>query len=729
MAGREPTYILEGPEDAPNKPLEFGVDGSKTTGPSMTENVPDFSGAVSDLITDPAILLKAVVDTRREEAKMRTTSIDQSLRAFAMYNNSYDHEDKEDWQAKYNIPKLFITVERLTSVLCRIREKSSNWMDCEATQEDLQVFYNLVKNSVKQQLDSDAVNFNRESRIGVKSGIMSNMIYLWVGWIEDGVSVFDEASPVEGESTGFADADLSSLVLGKPGKPSKEDSKGNAMPGSGMSRLEIKALNPDYVYLDSSGSNRYKILEYRYPKGRAMQIARKSGWDLDACERALNASPSGGSADDSDPYTGSYEAREAEKQDRPGNEKDNMVRVTYYFGDLCDQDSGEVLQENCFGICWNDAEWVSSPVPMPFWDGEDPIVAAPLLEVPFAVYGRSPLTMNLDMFALWNEFLNLMVDYFRSVLLGIKEIDMDMISEWDEDFRSGLFPGKFIRTNKRGAATQAITNVPFSDIQPGFFQFTGILQKELQDNTLFADAIGGMPRQRGRVTAMEFNKRSTEAGSLIDFIGESLEDNLYAPLLRKAFHRILQFMSPKLWGEFVDRHSKKFEPKLDQSTPEAQKQTQGKLDEWKKLYEEVKKWSQRERWDKLAGYWKFKVKVYSAIGDKQMEIEKGTFLMQTVAQIPQAAPAIRWDRMLRYIVRAFDWDPEDVLDPNYVPMPVNMIPQQVGQGGGEFNQEGGPPDLMSQFGGHIPGVPFQGMTNTMPTPPPGQATTGPGQTS
>lgn len=727
MAEMEPTYILEGPEDAPSNPLNFGPDNTKTKGPSMTESVPDFAAGVSDLITDPQILLDCLIDTRREEAKMRTTTVDQSLRAFAMYNNQYDHSDKEEWQAKYNIPKLFITVERLTSVLCRIREKSSNWMDCEATQEDLQVYYDLVKNAVKQQLDSDAVNFNRESRISVKSGIMSNMLYAWVGWMEDGVSVFDDATP-PGESTGF-EGDLSGLILSS--KPPKKDSEGNAAPSKEMSRLEIKALNPDYVYLDSSGANRYKILEYRYPKGRAMQIARQSGWDLEACERCLNASPSGGSGDDSDPYTGSYEARAAEKEDRPANEKDNMVRVTYFFGDLCDPDSGETRMEKCFGIAWNDSEWVSKPVPMPFWDGEDPIVAAPLLEVPFAVYGRSPLTMNLDMFALWNEFLNLMVDYFRSVLLGIKEIDMDMITEWDEDFRSGLFPGKFVRTNKRGQATQAITNVPFSDIQPGFFQFFQIFQKEVSDNTLLADSLGGMPRQRGRVTAMEFNKRSTEAGSLIDFIGESLEDNFYAQLLRKAFHRILQYMSPTVWKEFVDRHAKKFAPKMDESTPEAKAKSEELSKKWKAEYEQVAKWTPRERWDKLAGYWKFKTKVYSAIGDKQMDIEKGTFLMQTVAQIPQAAPAIRWDRMLRYIVRAFDWDPEDILDPNYIPLPAHMMTMQPGQMGGEFNQEE-PPDLMSQFGGgggHIPGAPFQGMTRSMPTPPPGMMTSGPGQTS
>lgn len=743
MAPREPTFILEGPEDAPNDPLIFGSSpNSKVTGPEITP--PDFAGAVDDLIQDPKRLLECVIGARREAGKMRAPTLDLSTRAYEMYHNDYDYSNKEAWQSKKSTSKMFVTVERLTSVICRIREKSSDWLDAEATQEDLQIFYSLVKNATRQQLDHDDVNFDEEYRTAVKSGCLSNMLYMWVGWQDGGVSIFNSPTLSSGspsdETSQFTLETLSGLSIGKEaGFPGGGDSDKPDLPSKKMPRLEIKALNPDYVYLDPYG-DRFKILEIRYPRGRAMQIAKDSGWDLEACRKALRSPREGSARDDADPYSGTYEARDSLKQDRPSNEKDNMVRCTYYFGDIFDDETGETLMENCFGVCWNDSQWVHGPEPMPFWDGEDPIVAAPLIKVPFATYGRSPICMSLDMLELWNEWLNMLVDYFRAVLLGMREIDMDLIQEWDEDFRSGLFPGKFIRTNKRGQQGQAITTVPFSDIPPGMVQLFPLFQKEISEDTLLADTLGGMPRQRGRVTAMEFNKRAAEAGSVIDFIGEGLQSNFLSKIGRKAFHRILQFMPQKLWSEFVMRHAKKLSPRPQppNQPPQAPGQppppaNQDEISEWEKIMGEVAGWDERTRWEKLAGYWKFRSKVYSALGDRQEDIEKGTFLMQTIAQIPQAAQAVRWDRMLRYIVRAFDWDPEEILNPDYVPLPAwastqtpegQMEAPEAGTAMGMSPYSGFGGDLGGSGlgeGGHIPGPMFQGMPSSMPSAPPGFA--------
>jgi hypothetical protein len=293
------------------------------------------------------------------------------------------------------------------------------------------------------------------------------------------------------------------------------------------------------------------------------------------------------------------------------------------------------------------------------------------------------------MFESWVEFYNLLMDYFQTVLLSIREIDMDLVEDYDEDI-DVLYPGKVLRTSKGGATNaNAIQNIPFSDIPAGVFQFMPAIQSEISENVMLSDSIGGSNRpRRGRITAMEDNRRAVDAGSMIEFIFKAVEDNLLAPVIRLCFYRLLQFMPQNMWVDWITQHQKEIRPQ----DPEMRKQ-------WGAVFEDMKSWTPTDRWNKLAGFFKFKVKIYSALGDKQAEIENATFFIQTISQIPGVAQMVNWPELLRHLARHFDWDPEKVLMPEVVPAPIQQSPDgekkiidgsQLQASGGEGTIDKGP---------------------------------------
>jgi len=57
----------------------------------------------------------------------------------------------------------------------------------------------------------------------------------------------------------------------------------------------------------------------------------------------------------------------------------------------------------------------------------------------------------------------------------------------------------------------------------------------------------------------------------------------------------------------------------------------------------------------------FKTEVFSAMADRQSELEHITFFLGTVGKIPAAAAAVKWIGILKRAVTAFQWPVEEVL--------------------------------------------------------------------
>jgi hypothetical protein len=153
-------------------------------------------------------------------------------------------------------------------------------------------------------------------------------------------------------------------------------------------------------------------------------------------------------------------------------------------------------------------------------------------------------------------------------------------------------------------------------------------------------------------------------------------------------------------------------------------------EQWKQELQKIANYSAKERYEKLGGYFSFTVKVFSAMAERQAEIEKATFMLRTIGPIPGALQSLRMPRVIQKMTEAFGWDPEEVMLPEAVQGPKADLPPVYPQPG-IHQEEDEIPDLsmggmsalnsmvtqMSpQTSGLFPGGPVQPVANP-PSPP------------
>lgn len=710
------TVFIEKPSDWPSNPLP---PDPPPKAPAETGFNSGDTGPKRDLNR----IVEEINDVWKKEDLARSKMKTGGDEAWSRYHGEYDFRSKDHWQSKKVSSDFHMTVERLTSVIIRIFEGSTDWCQAEAIDNKVQYLYNLAKNIVVHYLERPELNFKKFLRNSVKTMLLSQVTHALVmfernGWHYTGDRPLDKAGVMNAfnfKADAFSafgeNPDLSmSQGFMAAGDAAK---KKPALPGKNFPRLKLELLNPDYVVCDSSGRGLYTIWEVYYSKGEFLDEAKERGFDDEAVKRSLHSTAS--------EALSTQAVDEAVKKDLTLDPFFHQkIKLRIFFGTLYDRDTGENLLRNEMVIVANETEVVYGPIENPFWDGQNPLISASPTEIPFSPYGKSPIVADIDMFDVDIEFMNLMLDFFQKVLLGMNEVDLDLLEEDDEDFGAGFYPGKLIKTRKGGRATPAVTYIGGGDVPAGLWQFLQYFQMKHQGNTALADSLGGMPRTRGRITAFEFNKRASEAGNYINHVFTALEDNFIAPILLLSFYRILQFIPDEIWKEWVTAQKEKIAPK----EPNLKQQ-------WESTWEQISDWTAIERWENLAGYFRFKVRFYSALGDRQMEIEKGTLLMQTVSNIPAAMQYVKWPELLRTLTRALGWNEEEIISAEALPIPA--IPTGVGTQSTEA-EEGF--DLMGMMGmpgmagpaqaaaaagqaGPMTGQLFPGASPGMPTPPPG----------
>ena len=574
---RQPrTFIIEGPEDHPdydntqdlhrddfdpfnNRAIHHdGLDPVDTslTLPLMEadeETIPTTS------IIDNLLALK------QYEEQRKMSMIEKTNKAWDLYHNRYTFSHKDEWQSKIATPKFSVAVERIVSALLRMLEDSDNWFDVEATEPESEIYFNLVEVLIKKFLDTEDLRFRKFFKEAVKTLALSQHVFVHVSPYVNGYKTIEMPKPDPANlfSTGSdAEPGLEAL-MGKPMEPKDTEDPTKVLPSKDNFHINLDTLNTDYCYKDSRNRDLHIIHEHFYTVGELKMEARERGWDMEMVEHAIKQGDPGTSRIGKDGI--SHDVRDADKQDvTVGKTYGKEAKVTYFYGTLLDEVSGDVLLEDHFFIMVNDCEIVYGPTPMNevFWGGVRPIVESPFVSVPHAPYGKSPLVDAVPLFVAWNEFYNLMYDYYRMVILGIKEVDMDMIDEAEFDLADGIMPGQVIPVDRgMNPQGQAIKNVEFTDPPAGFFNFIQMFEKDLQDNIALSDTISGGARTRGRITALEHQRRAADAGALIESLYETLEENLLVQVIYKTFYAILQFMPDKDWKDFVETRYRSIAPK------------------------------------------------------------------------------------------------------------------------------------------------------------------------
>ena len=622
QAGNVPTFMIapKGPYDS-YKPYDPGQDTYQAI--SAGQSSGGFTNqAVAHHDDYEQKVVQALVWTRQngELAKRPHQAVWDE--AWRLYNNEWDFSDKAEWQSQRALPKVTMAVERLTAVLERILSMSRQWFSVITKNPRKQLWVNVVRDLMDHWLGHEKLNFFLLFQDAIKVAFLSQIMCVEVSCEVDGIPDPEFEAPVL----------ETQKAAGVPFTLFQDRGPVERGPNSEPEWFPLlKLWNPDRVTLDMTARDRFIVARYSYTKGEFMAEAKARSFDPDKVRLTV---------------AGAYKAweetsREYQKRQEPPGLDTDLVTLDYFWGDLYDM-QGRCLFKNKFCILANNAHLVLKPTDNPFWHRKKPFICAGLIRVPFSVYNKSLIGISLDSFGMWVEFLNLLMDYFQALFLGQYEMNMANLHEDENPDELDWYPGKLW---KKKRPEELVKLVQAGQADPQVWNFLSTLSQELQEGTAMMDAMAGQPRTRGQLSSMEFTRRMAEGGVYFDFIFRQLEDNWIRPLLKMLFCVILQYMPMKDWAEWVENHKSKYPP----NSPVV-----AELDKIKFL-------TPRERFDLLANDMEFSTRVFSAIFDRQQEIEKITYMLGVLGRVPQASQYLKWSNILGKLIEAFGWDREEMI--------------------------------------------------------------------
>lgn len=214
-------------------------------------------------------------------------------------------------------------------------------------------------------------------------------------------------------------------------------------------------------------------------------------------------------------------------------------RVWECYGTILDPTTGDIIMENAMWTVVNDRFLVQPPVPNPFWHGEVPCIATPIIRVPHSVWHASPADSMSDLNQAMNELFNLMLDSGLMAAWGIRQIRPEWMAD-DSKYSDGIAPGETIEANAAcPPGGKVLEPVQTSEPNPEATQQYQILSGEFQQSAMTNDLrMGTIPNRD--VKATEIVEANQSIGSLMNGIAKVIETDYLLRVLRLLWLTIAQ---------------------------------------------------------------------------------------------------------------------------------------------------------------------------------------------
>jgi len=411
--------------------------------------------------------------------------------------------------------------------------------------------------------------------------------------------------------------------------------------------VKIELVHPQDFYLDPTGLNKFVIQRIIVEKSDLYDFVDLGLLERDAVEKLI-AKGEGHLA----------------KVDRPlKTPKERPLYALFeYWGDWWDS-SGNLLHRNVWLIFGSvlgsdgtelpDFVLLKGPVPNPYWHQHPPFVWSSFSPLPSkAVYPMSVADFLVDLQREYTRLFNALIDgaIFDAInIYEVNELAVEDPKEIDE-----IWSGKIIR---RRSDVPVITPVQLGKMPTAASFMVQLMERYLLEGFGVTETVLGYLSSRGRPTATEVLTARSHAFSAIEEMGRMIESNFMEPLLERVYQVAMQVL-----------------PDL------ADEEMLSALGDMSPTLRRLMALSAEEREALIRGGYRFQVRGMSMALTKAQELARINEFIQIAAQIPVFAQQINWQMLLRKIIEAYGWSPDEVLLPTPSPQPVTEAPELTGEG-------------------------------------------------
>lgn len=564
-----------------------------------------------------------VIGTKRA---LRNRRVDkQSIwdECWQLYRGLEDWSDKEDWQSKIVLPKVWASVKQVVNVLCRLLEVAPKpWLIEPYNSNDTLEQLRGELNTELVKFFLDKANFAYEFEVGLESGFVTG-VGVWKLWwgMHPRVTVVQQLGPD-----------------GRPQLVKKTVQDG---------RLFIRAVDPyNFWWLPGSTATHLvgTIEELEIPKWELLRMADAGVFEREVIEKLQPMQV------DEAQKKEMFRHQERRSQSA-ATEALATIKLLEYYGPIVVDD--QVIEEHGHVIIANDAVVLRCGRNEMWFDMPPYVMFSPLL-VPFRTDGMGIVEMARALNKALNRITNMSVDTLMFKLAPMFEVNAD-VYENPEDLETGIVPGKILRKSVIGQMQPGITPVPMEDISAGSVQVGAALDRYHQEAALVSEIQQSLPRWRGDQTATEIELKQQNQDTFFGALASSIEKNAVKPIIEMAMNLVFQFLDtandPKVAAILG----------LDIGT--------------------FLGYSKEELFEIISGDYKIKVSGITDQLDKASMLQNLVQLMNIIGQNPEAwMPYVNQDKLLKRILEAFrpniDKISEIITDPETAAMKQQQQQQQ-----------------------------------------------------
>jgi hypothetical protein len=297
-------------------------------------------------------------------------------------------------------------------------------------------------------------------------------------------------------------------------------------------------------------------------------------------------------------------------------------------------------QENTCTTIINDKYVVREPTPIAdiFWDGESPIVKAPIVRVPHSVWHKALFDNAAQLNLAIDEIFNLILDGGIASVWGVRQVREHLLAD-PRQISNGIPQGATLVINEDAPLdAKAVEQVSTGSVPPEALSVFGVVDREYGQAALTNDVrLGNLPVKQ--VKATELVQADQNSSVLIDSFASDLEREAIEKVLKKSWLRLMQFADDIPASDVVDAVGVSAAFKLSRM-------------------------SEAQRYAMFAQGLSFHVNGLSGTLSKAREFQKLMAMMQGVGTNPVLMMAflrkISPEKTLNHIMRALNINPENL---------------------------------------------------------------------
>ena len=226
-------------------------------------------------------------------------------------------------------------------------------------------------------------------------------------------------------------------------------------------------------------------------------------------------------------------------QNNPVRSMRPRVKITELYGNIIDEETGDILLENCLVTLANDDVIIREPVENPHWHQRSTIVAAALIEVANSVWGIALMDAGTKHNRSLTELFNLMLDSAMKTVWGINQIRIDDLAD-PKQITDGIAWGTNLKINSSmPPGTKVMEPVVTGEVSGEVFNLFNLLNQETLTSMMTNDLRMGAQSMRA-VKATEVVAAENSITSVFQGIAKNFEEKKVQPELELTWLTIAQ---------------------------------------------------------------------------------------------------------------------------------------------------------------------------------------------